>query len=631
MKRRNGDCGKSRKALKRNKSATEGIYWSSVHYLKLFGIWLVLILLDYLLHFRFEYVWPFWLLFHKIVEGIKHQGFVYTVFFVCIALTSDMVCFFFIPVHWLLFVASTYFWVQYIYQAEKCVSWPVVTLLVLYIYVEAYIRLNNPDHIPYKLVLCKPLAANCIGYPVVTLCFGFKSYLSHKLRQKQQQRVSKENEFYQNLLLDALPFDRITGSIIPSQENDDGEIWLESICEVPAEENDIHNNKVISNGSVPHKKSEKQDTICTEIPNKKIVTNDKLICNSNQENHVNKETEKNKRVTPKASSTKNNNHLRCSNQNSSTKESTKAKGTSPLRLEKPLIVDPKDIYCETLENELKRLKSELHSCNQTEKELRNQLNSALIENSNTSHDLTRLKQEHEDTKSKIINLVVTHQNDRQMVSQLEKRLSDEKRQRISCESQLVTERRQLKKVEELAASRLSALSTKPECTESCKIRRRELESEAKALRKELRIKDEQYVAAQKEVNDLQPYKQSQDKIDFVMSALSTLKDKNAHLEHSLSAETRIKLDLFSALGEAKRQLEIKINKISSQEKEIEELKSKMAQTMIMTPPNNSYHMVNSVGGSPTMRFGGSNSPQSSLDPNATIYTPKKSSHLVTEA
>lgn len=71
--------------------------------------------------------------------------------------------------------------------------------------------------------------------------------------------------------------------------------------------------------------------------------------------------------------------------------------------------------------------------------------------------------------------------------------------------------------------------------------------------------------------------------------------------------------------------------ISSQEKEIEELKSKMAQTTTMTPPNISCHLVNSVGGSPTMRFSGSNSPQSSLDPNATIYTPKKSSHLVTEA
>lgn len=45
-----------------------------------------------------------------------------------------------------------------------------------------------------------------------------------------------------------------------------------------------------------------------------------------------------------------------------------------------------------------------------------------------------------------------------------------------------------------------------------------------------------------------------------MSALSAMQDKNAHLENSLSAETRIKLDLFSALGEAKRQLEIRESK-----------------------------------------------------------------------
>lgn len=55
---------------------------------------------------------------------------------------------------------------------------------------------------------------------------------------------------------------------------------------------------------------------------------------------------------------------------------------------------------------------------------------------------------------------MTHQNDRQLLTQLEKRLSDEKRQRLSSESQLVSERRQLKKVEELAASRLAALTTK---------------------------------------------------------------------------------------------------------------------------------------------------------------------------
>jgi hypothetical protein len=41
------------------------------------------------------------------------------------------------------------------------------------------------------------------------------------------------------------------------------------------------------------------------------------------------------------------------------------------------------------------------------------------------------------------------------------------------------------------------------------------------------------------------------------SALAVMQEKNETLEKNLSAETRVKLDLFSALGEARRQLEIK--------------------------------------------------------------------------
>lgn len=41
------------------------------------------------------------------------------------------------------------------------------------------------------------------------------------------------------------------------------------------------------------------------------------------------------------------------------------------------------------------------------------------------------------------------------------------------------------------------------------------------------------------------------------SALAVMQEKNSVLEKNLSAETRVKLDLFSALGEARRQLEIK--------------------------------------------------------------------------
>jgi hypothetical protein len=47
------------------------------------------------------------------------------------------------------------------------------------------------------------------------------------------------------------------------------------------------------------------------------------------------------------------------------------------------------------------------------------------------------------------------------------------------------------------------------------------------------------------------------------SALAVMQEKNTTLEKNLSAETRVKLDLFSALGEARRQLEIKDSKFLS--------------------------------------------------------------------
>jgi hypothetical protein len=43
----------------------------------------------------------------------------------------------------------------------------------------------------------------------------------------------------------------------------------------------------------------------------------------------------------------------------------------------------------------------------------------------------------------------------------------------------------------------------------------------------------------------------------MQNALAVIQEKNSTLEKNLSAETRIKLDLFSALGEAHRQIEIK--------------------------------------------------------------------------
>lgn len=110
----------------------------------------------------------------------------------------------------------------------------------------------------------------------------------------------------------------------------------------------------------------------------------------------------------------------------------------------------------------------------------------------------------------------------------------------------------------LASFELTLLpcSLRNECSESCRSRRGELEAEVKRARREQRAAEERVRGMERENAALRQYKDTQSDTEVLMSALSAMQDKNSHLESSLSAETRVKLDLFSALGEAKRQLEI---------------------------------------------------------------------------
>ncbi|XP_067626672.1 macoilin-2 isoform X3 [Eurosta solidaginis] len=204
MKRRNADCGKLRRPIKRNK-ITEGMYGSAtVLYMKFLVLWAIVITADFMFMFRFEFLWPFWLLLRSVHDSFKYKGLAFSVLFVCIAITSDLVCLFFIPVHWLLFAASTYVWVQYVWHTDKGICLPTIILWMLFVYLEAGIRWKDSRHMPH-LDLCRPFAAHCIGYPVVTLGFGFKSYIGYRMRQRKQREVAKENEFYMQLLQQALP------------------------------------------------------------------------------------------------------------------------------------------------------------------------------------------------------------------------------------------------------------------------------------------------------------------------------------------------------------------------------------------------------------------------------------------
>ena len=117
--------------------------------------------------------------------------------------------------------------------------------------------------------------------------------------------------------------------------------------------------------------------------------------------------------------------------------------------------------------------------------------------------------------------------------------------------------RRARKLEEQNQARAHALANaKGECSESCRNRRSEVEGEIKRMRRDQRAVEERTRALERENINLRQYKDNQSDAEVLMSALSAMQEKHTHLETSLSAETRVKLDLFSALGEAKRQLEI---------------------------------------------------------------------------
>lgn len=678
----------------------------------------MVILADFILEFRFEFLWPFWLLLRSVYDSFKYQGLAFSVFFICIALTSDMICFFFIPVHWLFFAASTYVWVQYVWHTDKGVCLPTVMLWLLFLYIEAAVRLRDLRHMPFHLDLCRPFAAHCIGYPVVTLGFGFKSYVGYRMRQRKQKDVAKENEFYLQLLQQALPLEQqamsmqqiqpqvqsqtqhVTTSLeqhiktqthkLSPQYNPSPEKSREgsnSSIETNVQNGGVHNSSQITSQAQSattkgtHRKSLDKSEKQEEQHNKHNVSNNSpsdkndkrfIHSNGNTVSHsdiqliervgsVNdfdvNEVEKDKSIkgcgntTIKSQSngsvTGKWNNVKESRDSSSTtnvqreRKTRQVKNTGDITAEQQ---KQQDDYYQRLETDIKRLKSDLQSSRQLEQELRSQVNTLLNGERQAKGDIQQLQHDNDQLQSKLHGLVTARQLDKQTMSSLEKRIAEERKQRTACEASLISERRARRAAEEAR----SAIPPPPpplirqECTDACKNRRSQIEQDLKNLRRELKSKEERCNVLEK---DTARCKENHRESEILLTALNALQDKTAHLENSLSAETRIKLDLFSALGEAKRQLEIRESLIRSHEKEIEMLKTKIAQDLAVMPQDTfgpaptcatSKLRLNSEVRVAGTKIRSNESPcpgctVSNLDPNATAYTPKSSLVASTEA
>uniref|UniRef100_H3B6T9 Macoilin n=1 Tax=Latimeria chalumnae TaxID=7897 RepID=H3B6T9_LATCH len=594
MKRRNADCSKLRRPLKRNR-ITEGIYGSTFLYLKFLVVWALVLLADFVLEFRFEYLWPFWLFIRSVYDSFRYQGLAFSVFFVCVAFTSDIICLLFIPVQWLFFAASTYVWVQYVWHTERGVCLPTVSLWILFVYIEAAIRFKDLKN--FHVDLCRPFAAHCIGYPVVTLGFGFKSYVSYKMRLRKQKEVQKENEFYMQLLQQALPPEQ---QMLQRQEREAEEVTTaKGISEVDSTQLPQHNggipvNKKIST-ALPEleyrekgKEKEKDKKPSLGINNNILQSVDSKIQEIEyMENHINSRRLNNElggstenllkedsgsassknfknaggmvNSSPRShsssngslpTSSKNEKKQKCTSKNLSTHKDLMDNCIPNNQLSKP------DTLVR-LEQDIKKLKADLQASRQTEQELRSQISSLSSTERGIRSEIGQLRQENELLQNKLHNAVQMKQKDKQTITQLEKKLKAEQEARAFVEKQLLEEKKR-KKLEEATAARAVALAaaSRGECTETLRSRIRELETECKKLTIDMKVKEDQIRELEMKVQELRKYKENEKDTEVLMSALSAMQDKTQHLENSLSAETRIKLDLFSALGDAKRQLEI---------------------------------------------------------------------------
>ncbi|RXG53240.1 hypothetical protein Avbf_05303 [Armadillidium vulgare] len=686
MKRRNVDCVKPRRPLKRTKIG-EGLYGSSFIYIKFFLVWLLVIAADFLFEFRFEYLWPFWLLLRSVYDSFRYQGLAFSVLFVCMALTSDMICLLFIPVNWLFFAASTYVWVQFIWHSEKGVCLPSVILWVIFIYIEALVRLKDVRNTPFHLDLCRPFAAHW------------------------QREVAKENEFYVQLLQEALPPELQSSNNMKSSKNKE-EISINGDLEIASNLNHIGNTHSIStcNGSVSNSSSSSCSSISSSNHNNHSSSSSGSSLRSrgpkgsggdssyHQKNDVspppsttrvsNKvqngsihielaymqkkgwsssktvndydeaEAEKDKSAKTLPSSTTSSSHHNNSSSSggggggggssgggggnanaihtapvessekkktntvqsngsikfsgtgghhtNNLKESTVSgsTGSAPSKEKKnknnkennkEASAKEESVNIIRLESDVKRLKADLQSARQTEQELRNQINNLLSNEKAMRQEMNQLHLDNDNLQNKLHNLVTARQNDRSTITSLEKKLQEERRSKQNTENQIAQLERRAKKLEEQNQARAQALANaKSECSESCRSRRGEIEGEVKRLRRENRSNEERFRGLERENLTLRQYKDSQSETEVLMSALSAMQDKNTHLESSLSAETKVKLDLFSALGEAKRQLSISQNQITTKDKEIEELKTKITEVLALCPPTATFPPGNAI-------------------------------------
>lgn len=641
MKRRTVDASKLRRPIRRSR-ITDSVHGSWLLYLRFFIVWLLVITMDFLLEFRFEFLWPFWLLIRSIYDSFRYQGLGLTILFLVVTLCADLLCLVVLPVHWLFFAASTYVWVHFVWNTDRGPCLPTLSLWLLFVYVEASVRLRGIKSIPFHLDLCRPFAAHCIGYPMVSLGYGFKSYIGCRIKQYKQEDVSKENDFYHQLISYALPLEMMqrqtTDKVLNGRSPEDGTPLVNRKAQAPVLTNGINTKMDIETllareaskrglklSDLKADIEEKQGSLSlsdleliSNIPAKTMSIDRKALPNGDYENgglripngksRTQGESKRNSFKggfrneieeddnSDSADSSASSGVLRSSTSSSPkpARDSKAIEASLHARIRDELQARRRlENQTSQLESDMKRLRLDLHSSRQQETELRGQLNTNYANERFLKSELSRLRIENDSLLQKITSMTNSGKQDKLNISTLEKKFKIERDARLNTEQQL----KESKKRSKLELD----VSNQRDNHEACVAKRQDLEHELVSMRGKLidmeeRIADldaerEKLRKKSMEIDGLKLKKET----ELLYSALTAMQGKNTHLENSLSSETRLKLDLFSALGDTRRQLEIVQGHLGNKEKELDKFKAKFAEVMAVMPQNYGESSLGSYG------------------------------------
>uniref|UniRef100_A0A668UKU8 Uncharacterized protein n=1 Tax=Oreochromis aureus TaxID=47969 RepID=A0A668UKU8_OREAU len=565
-------------------------------FLKFMVMWTLVLLADFILEFRLEYLWPCWLFFGSVYTTFHCHGLVICVVFVCAAFTLDIFCLIFVPLHWLFFVASTYVLFNYIWHTEKGICISTVSLWILLVYTEASLRLK--DLKTSHANLSHLFAAHCIGYPVVYLGFDATCYFTNIFKLRIQKAVQSENDFHMHLLQHSLP----PGLQVYPKTGTDGSS-SESVqyqCQNGAvvAQDEAHTvdclqirseERAAEKGSQEVRSAEPNRRPPSSSSSKPSVGESKDLLHSStggpessttpenlpQEEHGSKATRAAKNSSPKVRRSSSNTPSPPAGRTEK-KHRSSSKTVSPNRDAAEKSATAAQSY--HAEQTSKRLKSELQASRQTEQELRSHICNLTNSERSLRPEVSLLRQSNMLLQIHL-HVAVTHiLMDKQTCVMLEKKTRAEAEARLSAEKQLAE--LQAQKLEEAASTARSLTNRQEHCeTQMLRKRVKELETEYKQLQLEYQVKESRVVDLESDVEALGKYRCVEKETDMLLSTLSAMQEKAQHLEYNLSAETRIKLDLFSALGDARRQLEI----VMKQDREISEMKKKIAEVMAVSP------------------------------------------------